>query len=383
MKDYAIDGRKLERKFVRFLQKRKSYLTVTGKENQLVSVNKHFLVLQSALNKKPWAISRKKIRQCINYTFFKRSVVRKDLEKFSSFSSSLLAIMFKVFERIVFIKRLKNGLLRLTIKGIRVYMSGLERDPSIRNMVKEEGGKYLLLNYYYIRNNRFWTEILDDFSVIIDSGAFTMFKQSQKAKESNEQALFNVEDIDMISIQEYASFIARYHNHPRILGFFNLDVIGDPLATKANYRRLKDMVPNATIYPVWQFEDTLDSLDKLSKEDHELIGLGGCVPYLSTRTEVVRRKFRNIFSRFFDINFHFLGGANEFLLEFDFFSSDTTAFLNSRKSERQRKVYLEHGERVDAPSDMSVVDIIRQNIKFLVSLEKRYNPVQGSLETIY
>lgn len=153
----------------------------------------------------------------------------------------------------------------------------------------------------------------------------------------------------------------------------------DPQATRENYKRLKDLVPNANIYPVWQIEDSIASLEELSQQDHEIIAIGGVVPYLSTRFEVVRRKFREVFSRFPNINFHFLGGANELLLEFEFFSSDTTAFLNSRKSERKRKVYKGHGERIDAPKEMSVMEIIRQNISYLTSLEKRYEAVQGSI----
>jgi hypothetical protein len=381
MKEITLNARQLERKFLRYLTRNQAFLTVTGKENQFITVNKSFLILQSAVNQKPWSISRKKLRQSIYYTFNKRPVIRKDLEKFSRFSSSMLGILFKVFEGMVYIKRLSNGLLRLTIKGVRVFFSGLERDPSIRQMVKEEGGRHLLLNYYYIRNNRFWIDILDEFSVVIDSGAFTVFKQGLKDK-SEEPSLFDVEDIPMITVEEYAAFIKRYQAHPQIIGFFNLDVIGDPVETKNNYMKLKELVPNATIFPVWQFDDSMDSLEQLTKEEHEVIAIGGTVPYLSSRKKEVRRKFEIIFKRFPLSNFHFLGGANEFLIDFPFFSSDTTAYLNARKSDKQRKVYLEHGERVKASENMSVLDVIRQNIGFLASLEKRYNPLQSDLFTL-
>lgn len=378
MKNNTLDARQLERKFLRSLSKRKSFLTVTGRENQLVSFDRNFLVIQSAVNQKPWSISRKKLRQSIHYTLTKRSVIRKDLEKFSRFSSSMLAILFKCFEKLAYIKRLPSGVFRLTLKGVRVFFSGTEKDPFIRQVIKEEGGKHLLLNYYYIRNNRFWTEILDEFSVVIDSGAFTVYRQQMK-KRDNEPNLFDIEDIPMITVEEYASFITRYHNHPKITGFFNLDVIGDPHATKKNFKRLKELVPHANLFPVWQFEDSLESLEELIQEEYEMYGLGGTIPYLSTRKEVVKKKFEAIFSRFSFCNFHFLGGANEFLLDFPFYSSDTTAYLNARKSERQRKVYLEHGERVDAPEKMGVMEVIRQNIRFLALLESRFEPLQGRL----
>lgn len=62
---YKLDSRKLERKFVRFLLKKKAFLTVTGKENALVDVNRNSLVIQASHSQKPWAISRKKLRQSI------------------------------------------------------------------------------------------------------------------------------------------------------------------------------------------------------------------------------------------------------------------------------------------------------------------------------
>ncbi len=317
MDNYKLDARQLERKFVRFLQRSRCFLTVTGKENQLVSVSRDTLVLKTEVSKSPWSISRKKLRESIYFTFSRRTVIRKDLEEFSSYSSSLLGILFKCFEGIAYIKQLPSGLLRLTLKGVRVFFSGLERDPSIRQIVKEEGGSHLLLNYYYIRNNRFWTELLEHFSVVIDSGAYTTFKQGMKGVD-NESSLFNVEDIPLITVEEYASFIHRYYKDSRILGFFNLDVIGDPKATKENYLRLKELVPEANIYPVWQFEDSIESFEELISEDHELLAIGGAIPYLSTRKGLVRRKFEKIFSKYPSINLHFLGGANEFLLDFPF-----------------------------------------------------------------
>ncbi|MGY3716100.1 hypothetical protein ACWE42_11310 [Sutcliffiella cohnii] len=381
MVDYKLNARKLERKFLRFLAKKKAFLTVNGRENQLVSINKERLVLQSALHQKPWYIPRRNLRQSIYYTFKKRTVQRKELEQFSSFSSTLLGILFKVFEGMVYIKRHPNGLLRLTLKGVRVFFSGLERDPSTRKIVKEEGGTHLLLNYYYIRNNPFWTDIINGFTgVVIDSGAFTIYKQTLKQDVlENEETLFPIKDIPLITLEEYAAFIKRYKDHPSIIGFFNLDVVGDPTATKHNLNKLRELIPNAKIFPVWQFEDRLDSLEELSQEEHELIAIGGAVPYLSSRKEVVRRKLKSIFKRFPTLNFHFLGGANEFLLEFSFFSSDTTAYLNARKSEKQRKVYLKHGERVAAPKDLNVLGVIRQNIKYLASLEYQYEHIQGTL----
>lgn len=291
----------------------------------------------------------------------------------------MLGILFKVFEGMVIIKRSPSGLLRLSLKGVRVYFSGLERDPAMCETVRMMGGSYLLLNYYYIRNKKFWTDILSDFKgVVIDSGAFTLYKKEIR-KEASEPALFDIEDIPMITVEEYANFINRYSKHQKILGFFNLDVVGDPLTTKENFEKLKRLTPGATVYPVWQFTDSLEQLELIAQQEPELVGIGGMVPYLTTRKNIVKKRLEEIFRRFPYLNFHFLGGANELLLDFPFFSSDTTAYLNSRKSERQRKIYLENGERIDAPGNMQIEDIIKQNINFLFKLERRYRPLQECL----
>lgn len=67
------------------------------------------------------------------------------------------------------------------------------------------------------------------------------------------------------------------------------------------------------------------------------------------------------------------------LIEYPFFSSDSTAFLNARNSEKQRKVYLDNGYRIDAPKEMSTLEIIKQNLAFLFSLERSYEAKQLSI----
>ncbi|MCM3443372.1 hypothetical protein ACUIJN_25895 [Metabacillus halosaccharovorans] len=74
------------------------------------------------------------------------------------------------------------------------------------------------------------------------------------------------------------------------------------------------------------------------------------------------------------------GGADgELLLQFPFASTDTSAFLNSRKSNKQRQVFLKNGVRIKAPEEMSTIDIIRQNLKFLMNLESFYEQQQIDL----
>jgi len=70
-----------------------------------------------------------------------------------------------------------------------------------------------------------------------------------------------------------------------------------------------------------------------------------------------------------DVNFHLLGVADELLLEYGVFSSDSTAYLNARKYRDGHKIYLSDGRRIKAPDEMSTLDIIKQNLQFLIGLE--------------
>ncbi|MBX9976363.1 hypothetical protein [Cytobacillus firmus] len=105
----------------------------------------------------------------------------------------------------------------------------------------------------------------------------------------------------------------------RIIGFFPLDVIGDPEATKENYAKLKTMVPGANLIPVFQVSDSLKSLEMLVDEEHEVIALGGLIPLMKKGLNHCRATLDRIFNIYSNVNFHFLGGANELLLEYPFF----------------------------------------------------------------
>ncbi|MBU7595821.1 hypothetical protein AB3Z07_28545 (plasmid) [Metabacillus halosaccharovorans] len=367
---FCINARKEERKFMRKVKKFGYLKTVNGHINTLINYDKKELVLKTSKGG-VFTIRRKNLRKSIQYLFFIKTAIRKDVEKFSNFSSALFGILCTVFENISKIQKLKNGLLRLTLLGCRHYISGAERDKCILDMVQNLMGNFVLFNYEHIDKSERWLEYISARSLycIFDSGAFT----NMNRKNTNLQLSLLDEDIlNDISIEGYASFINKYSDHPRVMGFFQLDVIGDPLKTRENFFKLQKLTKNnPKVFPVWQFEDTLTNLEELVNSEHELIGIGGLVRYMTNRKDQVVKVLDDIFSKFRDTNFHFFGGSNELLLKYPWFSSDSTAHLNARKSANQRKVYLDNGYRIDAPVDMSTTDIIRQNIEFLVGLEKR------------
>ncbi|NLP52054.1 hypothetical protein [Bacillus sp. RO1] len=369
---FTKNARQIERAFIRKAIKTDKVITLKGKDNYIFAINSSYVTLQTENGRKPFGIARKAIRKAINFLLDCKTITRRQLQRFSNFTSALLAILMTAFQGKVIVKGGKNGEARISLTVIRLYASGLERDPYIRNVLKKLGGKHLLLNYYHIRGNKNWKRILDDFHCIIDSGAFSIFKTKQKQKKevSNQLELFDFEEVEMISLEEYASFINNECHDTRIKAFINLDVIGDPIQTKTNYERLKHLCPAATIWPVWQFSDSFESLQELVEQEPDVICIGGIVPEMNKNKGTVKEKLDRLFNQFPGVNFHCLGLANRWLWEYKFFSFDTTAFLNSRKSKKQRKIYNDKtGERLMAPAMMSTLSIITQNLESLLKLE--------------
>lgn len=139
--------------------------------------------------------------------------------------------------------------------------------------------------------------------LLVDSGAYTLFRQKEKGKAVRD-----------ITVEEYAAFIKK--NHAHICGFFNLDVIGDPIRSAENYKLLTQLTGQKPI-PVWGShtknwqESDWDGLERMVNEDHDIIAIGGTVILgknagPKNQNEVKRRLFEVIFARFPEQNFHWL-----------------------------------------------------------------------------
>jgi hypothetical protein len=383
MERFQFKARTLERKFQRKMNKCSQFRTVTGKINTVIEYSKETFSFKTERNGGVLEISRKNLRKSISYIFFKRSATRKDVEKYSKFSSAIFGVLFEVFHEICRVQRMANGLLRLTLTSTRFYFSGLCRSPKDMELIAKEGGQFVLLSFYNIRHqkNEQWIHYLRKYKLraIIDSGAFSVFEamQKEKAEKVPQLELFPSEEIPYISIEAYASFINRYKDFPYIMGFLNLDVIGDPVGTKENYKKLK-LLTKTDIIPVWQVSDTYEKLKKLTEESPPLIAIGGCVPLLqSNQKEKVRTILEKVFEICKNVPLHGLGIANDLLNSLPFFSSDSIAWMNARKN-GTRKLYLDTGEKIDASPNMDVSEILRQNIGYFTRLEDSYDQPQLS-----
>lgn len=367
---HQTSARSYERMFKREMKKAGFYNTASGITNYIVENGKNAITVKTQKGG-TISITRGQLRRAISFTLFKRTIIRKDMEGFSSYSSALFGMINRIFYHIARLLKLREGY-RLSLKTLRFWASGLEREKNGLMLLKSIGGHFVLFNFFQIlQSGTSCLKQLDRYNLYayIDSGSFSLHNQKFKKGLQN-LSLFDEETEQDMILKGYADFINANKNNPRILGFFPLDVIGNPEATKENYAKLKAMVPGANIIPVFQVSDSLKSLETLVEEEHEVIALGGLIPLMKKGLNYCRVILDRIFNIYPNINFHFLGGANEMLLEYPFFSSDSTAYLNGRRNPSQRKLYLPNAERVDAPAELNTNDIIKQNLKFLIELEE-------------
>lgn len=377
---FECNARLYERKFKRYVEKHGSFCTVNGAVNTIVDYGKHTIsLITESGSGKVNKLSRQKLREEIPYVFFKRNCTRMDLDKQNHrFTSAMLGILFKIFEDIAYIQRLVNGLVRLVLKGVRFHFSGIVRGPEDIKLIKENGGHFGLMDFYNIRKDKTgnWLRYLTDNQMycLVDSGAWSVYSANQKRREKSKQIGSQLELFptdENITVEDYARFINQYKAHPLIVGFFNLDVIHNPVATKENYKKLVSLTHHPII-PVWQCNDSFDSLHQLVNEEHELIAIGGTVPLMvSGRMDHLKAIFTRIFEAFPTQPFHWLGGANHLLQDYNWFSGDSSAWMNARKN-GTNKLYMPDGRKVNDPDHMSVLEIMKQNICYFASLEDSY-----------
>lgn len=129
----------------------------------------------------------------------------------------------------------------------------------------------VLLSYWYARK-------LDagairaataGWDVIVDSGAFSAYTSGQT-----------------IDVDTYAAWLAGWKDVATAA--FSLDVIGDPVASLRNYRRLAAAGTGVPIVPVFHAGSAARHLDALLDEGARYIGFGGLVEHYQKKAAVMR-----------------------------------------------------------------------------------------------
>ncbi|MFF2532386.1 hypothetical protein ACFVS2_26090 [Brevibacillus sp. NPDC058079] len=371
MNTFDIQATRMERTFVRKIQNEMHFTTGAGKNNFLVDSDSQILKIRTEFSTSTQSISRKRLRKAISFLLFKKTATRKELERYSHMNSSLMGLLQRILIQIAKITRTAKGLLRITIKGVRFFFSGLDR-ASISDLetVVKSGGRHILCSYYYLRqqNNQRLLDYISQYGLqlLLDSGEYSAYKAREKGKA-----------VDPITISEYAAFVQTYKKY--IFGYFNMDVTNNPEKSKQNFDTLKKLTGIAPI-PIWHCnidnwkQSDWITLDNLVNEDHAVIGIGATVhmglkagPRLMN--EVKDQLFKEIFKRHPLQNFHWLGGSSKILFKYPLFSSDSSGYLQGRK---KNQLYFFDGVDISTRIDDWRTDeqCFESNVQVLSNLEE-------------
>jgi hypothetical protein len=357
MDHFDIKAREKERQFFRKMVNRE-FSTGQGRKNIIVKVTNKEVFFMSRCSKEPQRIDRDKIRSAIRHLFYKRTMTRVDLDKkfkckFNSAALGLIRSMFIEIARIH--KSCKNGLMRITLQSVRHFFSGAVRAPKDLMLAIHKGAKFFLISYAHVRHRKNWYLLFERMAkehgikLLIDSGAFTVH-----------QAIQNGKDIEPIIVEEYSQFLEQFKD--LIYGYFTLDVIGDPEASANNtaYMRAQGLNP----IEVFHYGSSFDNLKEMVDQDQELIGIGGTVG-MSEKQK--RAFFKELFQLFPGQLLHILGCGSALILEFLFFSSDSTTWLMGRKF-----LFILTPKQTPAPKGWTGDDCVAHNAWFQSQFEFWY-----------
>lgn len=167
----------------------------------------------------------------------------------------------------------------------------------------------VLLSFAYLRRA---PELLDacppEWDLLLDSGAFTNFTSGR----------------DVVTLEDYRAFCLEHAG--RFAHVVNLDVIGDPVASAANFEQLVDA--GVAPVPVFQRGDTAAALRKMAA-DHPLVCIGGISQYLGSAAEqaYIRETMRHV--RAAGARVHLLGVGHRELSTYRPWSGDSSTWHNA------------------------------------------------------
>jgi hypothetical protein len=347
---YEINARATLRAFICKLSKNGQTKTANGKANLYAGHTRLALQLRADGSSRTIVLAYKRIRTAIQRTYYARTVTRRDVADLASGKeSALLGVLIEIFGDLGKVARTATGLVRLTLRGIRYFFAGVDRAVRDLEVAAANGARFVLMSYAHIRSRQAWKQHVQrlGLKVMLDSGAFTVWQAQQKGKA--------VEAIDLVA---YGDFIEA--NRDVFFAWFNLDVIGDAAASKVNAEALK--ARGLAPIEVWHSGSSLEELAVLVAEDHAIIAIGGSVGMSEKKRAEV---FAQVFERFPQQNFHFLGGSSKLLNVFDWFSADSTGWLACRKYGAVIDAEGQH----KAPAEMNGIEAMARSCAYLSSLE--------------
>ncbi|MGC6589067.1 hypothetical protein ACPV3A_29500 [Paenibacillus sp. Dod16] len=353
------------RRMRNWFRKNSKFRTGRGAIVNVVEHDSRRVYFKSANGKMVNTIELYKLKGAIRELFVRRTVTRKQLEAFSNFSSALLGLLMSIFKGMSKLTSGAHGF-RLTVIGVRFFFSGCDRAVRDLEVAKANGAQFVLMSYYYLRNDRYgnWRKHVQrlGLKVMLDSGAFTIWKRREAGK-----------DVQEIDVRDYAKFVLQHQDI--IHSFITLDVVGNEAASAANDAYLRSL--GLSPVPVFPAMGDLQELERLVKDDHEVIAIGATV---GMKEAAKRTLFAQIFAAFPDERFHWLGGSSSLINEFPWFSADSSTWLSGRK---YGKLMDEQFKTTKAPESMDGLAALAHNVRILVGLENKFiNQIEARDEQI-
>jgi hypothetical protein len=343
--------------------------TVTGRANTIERVTEKYVYIKTSSGNEANRIPRERLRQALAILFHQRVITLKELIRIQKFSSALAALIRIIMIDICKVLRTPAGV-RLSLKGLRYIYSGISKGKRDVRIVKQNGGLFVLINYFTVRSDTAatWKDNLRELGfdykcVMLDPGEKTLHEAKRKGKT-----------VKPLDLDEYAEFVKQHSDI--IYQFLTIDKIGDPETTQANTLYLERAVGRKPI-PVYHVQNSLAVLQDYIDQGYEVIAIGGSV-FVGRKRRA--QLFDDIFKRFGDIaNFHALGvGSTELLLQYPWFSADASSWLNGRIF---GKLLSLHGT-VRAPIWMTSEESLAFNVRIFSSLEDRYDDMQISIDLL-
>jgi hypothetical protein len=182
-----------------------------------------------------------------------------------------------------------------------VYFGGVDR-PSFIKDLKDSGATHIIISYAYPPYPALWQRIKESgFKVLLDSGAFTMWRRGKH-----------------IDLDSYCGYIAKHDVDEYV-------VLDDPECPDTTILNLLLMeAKGLKPMPVFSFGAPWYQLDWLAAR-YSRIGLGGCVPRSIAE---IKTWLTEVYRRHPGKQYHLFGITRmEILMRFPLASADSTSWI--------------------------------------------------------
>src|SRR5690606_29974277 len=138
---FAMKAAEKERAFFRKYGK-PGYMayTVTGRANTIERVTEKYVFVRTSRSDVAHRIPREHLRKALAILFQRRIITLKELIRIQSFSSALAALIRVIMVDICIVVRTRSGI-RLTLKGLRYFFSGISKGKDDVRIVRQNGDR--------------------------------------------------------------------------------------------------------------------------------------------------------------------------------------------------------------------------------------------------